>query len=155
MKLKFNIRYRTAWGESLHVVLKIYRQDGTVRTQNLVMQTEDGELWTLETAAMISRQHPISHLEYHYQLENADGDVLRREWERVPRIYHFDASQDYTFPDQWYDRPLNSHLYSDAYITTMQGRHGEAVEAAHLPLFPASRDTRFRSRLRTNRYRSG
>ena len=135
MKLKFNIRYRTAWGESLHVVLKIYRQDGTVRTQNLVMQTEDGELWTLETAAMISRQHPISHLEYHYQLENADGDVLRREWERVPRIYHFDASQDYTFPDQWYDRPLNSHLYSDAYITTIQGRHGEAVEAAHLPLF--------------------
>ena len=135
MKLKFTIRYRTAWGESLHVVLRIYRQDGTVRTQSLLMQTEDGELWTLETAAMISRQHPITHLVYHYQLENGDGDVLRKEWDRVPRIYHFDATQDYIFPDQWHDRPLNSHLYSDAYLTTMKGRHGEEVEAAHLPLF--------------------
>ena len=64
MKLKFSIRYRTAWGESMHVVVGYYRQDGTVRRQNLTMQTEDGELWTLETAALTSRQHPLSHLIY-------------------------------------------------------------------------------------------
>ena len=135
MKLRFSIRYRTAWGESLHVVLQMHRQDGTVKTQNLQMQTEDGEQWTLETVAMMSRQHPVSHLVYHYQVENGDGDVLRQEWDGVPRIYHFDASQDYIFPDQWKDRPLNSHLYSDAYLTTLKARLSEQTEPVRLPLF--------------------
>ena len=43
MKLKFTIHYNTAWGESLHVVIAYHSQDGTVRHQNLMMQTEDGE----------------------------------------------------------------------------------------------------------------
>ncbi len=135
MKLKFSIRYRTAWGESLHVALQFHNQDGTVRSQNLTMQTEDGELWTLETVAMASRHHPQSHIVYRYMVENADGQVLRQEWDMVPRIYHFDASQDYLFPDQWRDRPLPGHLYSDAYLTTTHGHRGEQVEVARLPLF--------------------
>ena len=130
MKLKFSIRYRTAWGESLHVALQFHNQDGTVRSQNLTMQTEDGELWTLETVAMASRHHPQSHIVYRYMVENADGQVLRQEWDMVPRIYHFDASQDYLFPDQWRDRPLPGHLYSDAYLTTTHGHRGEQVEVA-------------------------
>ena len=112
MKLKFSIRYRTAWGESLHVALQFHNQDGTVRSQNLTMQTV-----------------------YRYMVENADGQVLRQEWDMVPRIYHFDASQDYLFPDQWRDRPLPGHLYSDAYLTTTHGHRGEQVEVARLPLF--------------------
>ena len=94
MKLKFTIYYRTSWGESLHVGIAFHSQDGTVRQQNLPMLTEDGELWTLETAALVSRQHPLSHIVYRYQVENADGQVLRREWNMIPRIYHFDASKD-------------------------------------------------------------
>jgi hypothetical protein len=52
MKLRFSIHYNTAWGESLHVTLALHSSDGTVRRQNLLMHTEDGELWTLETAAL-------------------------------------------------------------------------------------------------------
>lgn len=99
------------------------------------MQTEDGELWTLETSALISRQHPLSHIVYHYQVENGDGVVVRTEWDMVPRIYHFDASKDYVFPDQWRDRPLPYHLYSNAYQTTVHGRRDEQVSAERLPLF--------------------
>ena len=135
MKLKFSIRYRTAWGESMHVAVSYHRQDGTVRHQNLTMLTEDGELWTLETAALTSRQHPLSHLIYYYQVENADGDVLRSEWNEIPRIYHFDATQDYIFPDQWRDRPLAYHLYSAAYQTTSHAALGSQVQVARLPLF--------------------
>jgi 4-alpha-glucanotransferase len=135
MKLKFSIHYHTAWGESLHICLDFHRQDGTVRRQHLMMQTSDGELWTLETAAMVSRQHPVSHIVYHYQVENERGDVLRQEWQLVPRIYFFDASQDYVFPDQWRERPLPFHLYSNAYLTTVHGRRDEVVEALRLPLF--------------------
>ena len=61
--------------------------------------------------------------------------MLRREWMLVPRRYYFDASKDYVFPDQWRDRPLAYHLYSDAYHTSMHSKHGEEVEAARLPLF--------------------
>ena len=135
MKLKFNIHYHTAWGESLHVSIDFHSQDGTVRHQNLLMQTEDGELWTVETAALISRHHPLSHIVYSYQVENSDEEVLRREWDMIPRIYHFDASKDYVFPDDWRDRPLPLHLYSNAYLTTVHGRRDERVEAMRLPLF--------------------
>jgi len=135
MKLKFTIQYNTAWGESLHVVIGYHSQDGSTRQQNLPMQTDDGQLWLLETAALVSRHHPLSYIEYHYQVENAEGEVLRQEWTLVPRKYYFDASKDYTFPDQWRDRPLPYHLYSDAYQTSVHGQRGEAVETAHLPLF--------------------
>ena len=135
MKLKFTIHYRTSWGDSLHVGITYHRQDGTVRQQNLPMLTEDGELWTLETAALVSRQHPLSHIVYCYQVENADGQVLRREWNMIPRIYPFDASQDYIFPDEWRDRPLPLYLYSAAYLTTVKAPRDEQVKALPLPLF--------------------
>lgn len=135
MKLKFIIHYHTAWGESLHVSIDFHSQDGNVRHQDLLMQTEDGEEWTLETSALMSRQHPLSHIVYHYQVENGEGLVIRREWNMIPRIYHFDTTKDYVFPDQWRDRPLPLHLYSAAYLTTIHGRRGEEVEAVRLPLF--------------------
>ena len=135
MKLKFSIHYNTAWGESLHVTLALHSQDGTVRRQNLLMHTEDGEVWTLETSVLMSRQHPLSHIVYAYQVENGDGDVLRREWDVIPRIYYFDATKDYLFPDEWRDRPLPLHLYSNACVTTSGGQRDEEVEAARLPLF--------------------
>jgi 4-alpha-glucanotransferase len=99
------------------------------------MLTEDGELWTLETAALVSRQHPLSHIIYRYQVENADGQVLRREWNMIPRIYHFDATKDYIFPDEWRDRPLPLHLYSAAYLTTVKAPLDEQVSLLPLPLF--------------------
>ena len=140
MKLKFSIHYHTAWGESLHVCIDFHSQDGMVRHQNLLMQTEDGELWTLETSALMSRQHPLSHIQYRYQVEDADEQVLRKEWDMVPRIYYFDATKDYIFPDEWRDRPLPMHLYSAAYQTT-QGRKANStpiankLEVLRLPLF--------------------
>ena len=117
MKLKFTIHYHTAWGESLHVNIDFHSQDGVVRRQNLLMQTKDGELWTLETAALMSRHHPLSHI-----------DV-------VPRVYAFDATKDYLFPDEWRDRPLPLHLYSNAYLTTVHGQRDEQVGVLQLPLF--------------------
>ena len=135
MKLKFSIRYRTAWGENLHISIAYHSQDGTVKQYNLLMQTEDGEVWTVETAALESRQHPLSHIVYIYQVEDADGNVLRREWDLVPRVYHFDTSKDYIFPDQWRDLPLPYHLYTNAYLTMVHGHLNEHVEALRLPLF--------------------
>mgnify|MGYP002623072686 FL=1 len=135
MKLTFNISYRTAWGESLHVCIAYHSQDGTVRHQNIVMLTDDGDTWTLDTASLFSRRHPLSHISYFYQVENADGDVLRTEWHDVERIYHFDATNDYLFIDQWRDRPLAYHLYSNAYRVSRNLPLEEKAVPLQLPLY--------------------
>jgi hypothetical protein len=138
MKLKFSIHYHTAWGESLHVCIDFHSQDGTMRHQNLLMQTEDGELWTLETSALMSRQHPLSHIQYRYQVEDAHEQVLRKEWDMVPRIYFFDATKDYIFPDEWRDRPLPMHLYSQAYLTTQHSPRTIHLSPLRLPAISPS-----------------
>ncbi len=136
MKLKFTIHYRTQWGESMHVSIDFYNADGTARHQNVRMQTQDGETWSVETATLSSRQHSISHIIYNYQVEDENSDeVIRKEWNEVPRLYHVDISKDYVFPDQWRDRPLPLHLYSDAYLVTTGVRQQEEMKALPLPLF--------------------
>ena len=135
MKLKFSIEYGTAWGESLHVMMEYRSQDGTVRQHDLLMQTDDGQLWTLETAALESRQHPVTEICYQYEVHDADDHVLRREWDMVPRRYSFDSSKNYVFTDQWRDQPLCFHLYTNAYAAMTHRPVGEQVEALRLPLF--------------------
>ena len=135
MKLKFSIEYGTAWGESLHVMMEYRSLDGTVRQHDLLMQTEDGEQWTLETAALESRQHPLSEICYCYEVHDAEDRLLRREWDMVPRRYFFDSSKDYVFRDQWRDIPLCFHLYTNAYAAMTHRTVGEQVEALRLPLF--------------------
>ena len=135
MKLKFTIQYGTQWGESLHVVVSYLSSDGTKKTANLLMLTDDGTLWTLETSVVESRQHPIDSFSYHYQVEDEEGHVLRREWTMIPRTYHFDTSKSYVLSDLWRDVPIQYHLYSSAYITTKGLVRDEQVNPLRVPLY--------------------
>lgn len=135
MKLKFTIQYGTQWGESLHVVVSYLSLDGTKKTSNLLMLTDDGTQWSLETSAVESRQHPIESFSYHYQVEDEDGHVIRREWTMIPRIYHFDTSKNYVLSDLWRDLPIQYHLYSSAYITTKGLARDEQVSPIRVPLY--------------------
>ena len=135
MKLKFTIQYGTQWGESLHVVVSYLSIDGTKKTANLLMLTDDGTQWTLETAAVESRQHPIASFSYYYQVEDEEGRVLRREWTMIPRVYHFDTSKSYVLSDLWRDIPVQYHLYSSAYTTTRALSYDERVQPLRVPLY--------------------
>ena len=135
MKLKFTIQYGTQWGESLHVVVSYLSIDGTKKTANLLMLTDDGTQWTLETAAVESRQHPIASFSYYYQVEDEEGRVLRREWTMIPRVYHFDTSKSYVLSDLWRDIPVQYHLYSSAYTTTRGLFYDERVQPLRVPLY--------------------
>ena len=135
MKLRFTINYGTQWGEALHVVISYRSIDGTVRTSNLLMQTDDGFCWALETAAIESRQHPIASFSYHYQVEDGESRVLRREWTGVPRSYHFDSTKNFVMSDLWRDIPLQYHLYSNAYKTTTGFPHNDEVQTLRQPLY--------------------
>ena len=135
MKLKFRVHYRTAWGESLHAVVTYYCGDTMRRSQNVTMQTDDGEIWTGETSAVVSRQHSVKAFSYRYQVEDGSGRELRREWEGIPRLYSFDMSKDYLLYDIWRDMPLQHHLYSSAFLTAARRKPGEEVAPLPLPLF--------------------
>lgn len=135
MKLKFSITYNTSWGESLHVELEYRGSAGSVKRQNLPMVTDDGQLWSLETVVMESRNRHIVSFSYRYQVENADGKVLRREWNGVERVFRCDPTKDYVFPDSWRDIPVQSHLYTNAYLTATGGPRGESVRPVDTPLF--------------------
>ena len=135
MKLKFTIHYGTQWGENLVVGITYRSQDHTEKFRKILMTTTDGYQWELETSAIESRQHPITSFSYYYQVEDADGNVLRREWEAVPRVYCFDSTKNYILADQWREIPLQYHLYSNAYLTTQFMLRGEQTEALRVPLY--------------------
>ena len=135
MKLKFTIQYGTQWGQNLYVVITYRSIDQTEKSERLMMVTTDGLEWLLETTVLESRKHPIASFSYYYQVEDADGNVLRREWDAVPRTYYFDSSKNYVMADQWREVPLQYHLYSKAYLTTMSLNVSGNVEPLRVPLY--------------------
>ena len=135
MKLKFAINYGTKWGENLFVYITYRSLDGTERSSRQMMLTSDGWQWELETSALESRQHPLVSFSYYYQVEDADGRVLRKEWTEIPRTYYFDSSKNYVMADLWREVPLQYHLYSQAYRTTTFMPQEEEVKALRVPLY--------------------
>ena len=124
MKLRFLINYATQWGESLHVRLCLTADDGTQRSLDLIMLTQDGQSWSVETAVVESRQRRFVSLSYHYEVADQEGHLLRREWTVPARVFPFNSSVNMVFADQWCDRPLCSHLYTTAY--EVAGRLGNS-----------------------------
>ena len=135
MKLKFAINYGTKWGENLFVYITYRSLDGTERSSRQMMLTSDGWQWELETSALESRQHPLVSFTYYYQVEDADGRILRKEWTEIPRTYYFDSSKNYVMADLWREVPLQYHLYSQAYRTTTFMPQEEEVKALRVPLY--------------------
>ena len=135
MKLKFTIQYGSQWGQNLYVLITYCSVDQTEKSERLMMTTSDGMEWQLETTVLESRKHPIASFSYFYQLEDAEGNVLRREWNAIPRTYYFDSSKNYVMADQWRDVPLQYHLYSKAYQTTMGLADDSEVEPLRVPLY--------------------
>jgi 4-alpha-glucanotransferase len=135
MKLRFSIEYGTEWGECLHVVLTTCCIDRTTSVRRLPMSTHDGRSWTLETAVLESRQRPLASIHYCYEVVNAEGNVQRREWTLVPRIYWVSSSASYVFTDRWRDAPLCAHLYSYAYLTSQHQAFDEEIAPYRVSLY--------------------
>ena len=117
MKMEFTIPYKANWGESLCVDLSFMSVDRSVPTENvkLMMNTQDGYVWTAETYAheyrethdaraqqsSHRRQYRYDHIFYYYKVVDAEGKVLRLEYLGAPRTYVYDSSKNYVFHDFW------------------------------------------------------
>ena len=107
------------------------------RVVSVPMQTQDGELWTVETAVVESRQQPITTFSYYYEVRNTEDELLRREWNKVERWYPFDATKDYIFPDEWRDYPLPEHLFTAPLHLPPSGRSAPTNLQATLKASPS------------------
>lgn len=134
MKLSFTLHYRANWGEALHVLLFCQRADGHQYTENLPMETADGYTWSLYTHAHSSKHHAYEWLSYHYQVETADGQVLRKENVGHPRMYAYKGDHDYYFDDFWLEETLYDK-YSKRLKTNKLNADKKVISKLCLPLF--------------------
>ena len=108
MKLTFRIEYRTAWGESIGVMLEGQENDP------IMLGTADGITWegsmeTIDAAAGV----PIT---YRYGVF-CDGQCSRRESGTMAHIFCPNKKRNchYILNDTWKDLPEASYLYSSAF----------------------------------------
>ena len=115
MKLTFTIDYRTHWGENISVEIESERIGRGKSITLLPLNTENGETWT---GQFTIPARDMKQFLYRYVVVK-EGQVIRREWDTVPRNIPANDSMSYIFPDYWRDIPALSHLYSSAYIRSM------------------------------------
>ena len=108
MKLTFRIEYRTAWGETIAVMLE------GQENEPIVLSTSDGIIWE-GSAEMLDAPAGIP-LTYRYGVFQ-DGQCIRRESGTMAHIFCPSKKRNchYILNDVWKDLPSASHLYTSAF----------------------------------------
>ena len=122
MKLQFSLEYRTQWGQSVAVELTLYRHQGIRVNSRISLDTSDGLQWSGDVQVI---ERDVASFEYRYVIVEND-QIVRREWNAVPRRFPADSTRTFIFPDYWRDIPQLNHLYSSAYIHAVS--HFEAKD---------------------------
>ena len=136
MTLNFSIEYHTDWGQNVEVELCFISPDGKTYHQRIRLETEDGYVW--KGVCMLRARGTQMRYTYVITAQQAVGNaiqtnVLRREWDVVPRLFPVDDARTYIFIDHWRDVPDASYSYTDAYqIASGMGQRAATTVA----LFP-------------------
>lgn len=122
MDLKFNIDYKTRFGEEL--VLNIVNEGSEAKYR---MITTDGERWTYKLSLPAQKCQPA--ITYYYEVERG-GRSVRHEWITIRHTLELTAvhGAHYTVFDRWSDIPEDSYLYSSAFTDCIRGRKLEVLQ---------------------------
>ena len=122
MDLKFNIDYKTRFGEEL--VLNIVNEGSEAKYR---MITTDGERWTYKLSLPAQKCQPA--ITYYYEVERG-GHSVRHEWTTIRHTLELTAvhGAHYTVFDRWSDIPEDSYLYSSAFTDCIRGRKLEVLQ---------------------------
>lgn len=122
MDLKFNIDYKTRFGEEL--VLNIVNEGSEAKYR---MITTDGERWTYKLSLPAQKCQPA--ITYYYEVERG-GRSVRHEWTTIRHTLELTAvhGASYTVFDRWSDMPEDSYLYSSAFTDCIRGRKLEMLQ---------------------------
>lgn len=118
MKLLFNLKYHTTFGEELF--LNVMAEKHSDATEQYRMNTNDGENWTCELSRTVT---PDTHIDYYYSV-NKDGKEIRHEWLVIPHRLETAAVNGtrYRVYDNWIDIPNDSSMYSSAITDCVAAR---------------------------------
>lgn len=108
--LKFNIEYKTQWGEELCISGSVPQLGGLKESDALELSTIDGFNWTAEVKLQSAYKEP---LEYYYFLRK-NGYTLRREFSHNRRLALVDNT-DFIIQDYWKDDTYHSYLYTSVF----------------------------------------
>lgn len=124
MKIRFNIEYRTKWGEDIRVqIVKIGKDGQRKPSKECPLETYDGSLWEGE----ITMQNTgIASIEYLYAMYR-DNVLVWTEWQTAPHTLVFDnVTTSYIVSDAWRPIPDDLPLYSSAF-TECVGSHDTEI----------------------------
>ena len=124
MKLKFNIDYRTVWGESLFITGNCQALGDFDFHKALKMTLDGVEHWT----ATIDIPDDTEKLEYRYEVRHDDGYV-KREWGPNQVITIGNSTSDTNIYDRWQDQPFDKPYYASAFVDCIcnRGTRGKQV----------------------------
>ena len=107
MVFRFNIEYKTVYGENL--VLNLNMDNEEVLNS---LGTTDGLHWSCD----LDVTPKTKNITYYYSVER-DGVCIKKEWQVVKHQLNVTAERanDYTIYDHWRDIPEDSYLYSSAF----------------------------------------
>ncbi len=107
MVFRFNIEYKTVYGENL--VLNLNMDNKEVHNS---LGTTDGLHWSCD----LDVASKAKNITYYYSVER-DGVCVKKEWQVVMHQLNVTAERanDYIIYDHWRDIPEDSYLYSSAF----------------------------------------
>ena len=114
MNLKFNVDYRTWFGEE--IVLNIVGEHISTKYR---MMTTNGKRWSCELNLADAPQKLV----YFYDVER-ENHSERHEWTTIMHTLELNAVKGsrYTIYDQWHDIPEDSYLYSSAFTDCIRSK---------------------------------
>lgn len=118
MKLLFNLKYHTTFGEELTINILTGNESG--RHEKHKMATADGENWSCEISLDARSRKCI---DYFYSVCR-NGAEVRHEWMVEPHRLEPAAAKGsrYIVCDRWIDNPGDSYLYSSAFTDCVEAR---------------------------------
>ena len=122
MKVRFNIEYRTVYGENL--VLNILDKADADHVASHAMKPASEKSWKCD----LDLPARAGFIDYFYSVQR-DGKTHRQEWTIIPHRLDLNAAKAsrYTTYDHWNDMPDDSYLYSSAFTDCVALRRQQAL----------------------------
>ncbi len=125
MKVKFNVNYRTNWGEAIYISGECPALGEFDDAKAVKMNLQGAEQWVAE----IDIPDHERKFHYRYLLKREDNSVLRREWGHPHALPNTDAELCLVH-DRWQDQPWDKPYYSSAFTKCINHREHRDAEVS-------------------------
>ena len=129
MNLKFNIAYKTVFGEELVLNVVDSEKPGSARESQYRMSTVDGEHWVCQMS--LAKGQAPGVLRYYFSVHRA-GVQSRHEWKTMLHTLELSSPRAdfYNLFCRWADIPEDSYLYSSAFTDCIKQCRVEALKGS-------------------------